>query len=296
VTNLLTSCSLKNDSLALYDYLGKSTVPELPDIFVLARSMDKALRNRQVDDATVNQPKCLNVSPRRFVNQVKGRHFVGFRQRGKWILSDLDGDWVVALNLGMGGEIRLHAEDETPVAKREKVIFRLDNGQQVWIHHWWFGHVHLVPRGRVDSHPQIGHLGPEPLADDFTVDDLRQMLEGKRGWIKKYLLDQRFIAGIGNVYVQDMLWYARLHPKRTADSLTRQEIEGLYRAIRGVLSDGIRYGGGPGEQDIWGNKGRYQEHFRVGYKTGKACPECGTMVEELRVGSTTSYMCPHCQV
>ena len=81
------------------------------------------------------------------------------------------------------------------------------------------------------------------------------MLDGKRGWIKKYLLDQSFIAGIGNVYVQDMLWYARLHPKRRADSLTRQEVEGLHRAIQDVLNDGISYGGGPGEQDIWATRG-----------------------------------------
>ena len=271
-------------------------MPELPDIFVLAGSMEKALKNRQIDGATVNQPKCLNVGTRRFTNQVKGHRFEQFRQRGKWILSDLDRDWVIAFNLGMGGEIRLHAEDETPEARRERVILRLDNGQQVWIHHWWFGHVHLIPRGRLDSHPRIGRLGPEPLADDFTVDALCQMLEGKRGWIKKYLLDQSFVAGIGNVYIQDMLWYARLHPKRSADSLTRQEVEGLHGAIQDVLKAGIRYGGGPGEQDIWGNKGRYQEHFKVGYRTGKACPKCGTLVEELHVGSTTSYICPQCQV
>jgi len=258
--------------------------------------MDTALRNRMIEEATVNQPKCLNVSPRRFVNQVKGRRFEHCRQRGKWVLSDLDLDWTLAFNLGMGGEIRLHDQDETPEAKRERVVLRLDNGQQVWIHHWWFGHVHLVPKEHISSDPQIGRLGPEPLADDFTADALYHMLERRHGWIKKYLLDQSFIAGIGNVYVQDMLWYARLHPKRRADSLTQKEVEGLHRAIQEVLNAGIRYGGGPGEQDIWGNKGRYHEHFKVGYRTGKACPECGTPVEELRVGSTTSYICPKCQV
>lgn len=249
-----------------------------------------------IEDATINQPKCLNVSPRRFVNQVKGRRFERCRQRGKWVLSDLDSNWTLAFNLGMGGEIRLHDQDETPEARRERVVLRLDNGQQVWIHHWWFGHVHLVPKEHISSHPQIGRLGPEPLADDFTPDALHHMLERKHGWIKKYLLDQSFIAGIGNVYVQDMLWYARLHPKRRADSLTQKEVEGLHRAIQDVLNAGIRYGGGLGEQDIWGNNGRYHEHFRVGYRTGKACPRCRTLVEELRVGSTTSYICPKCQV
>jgi len=287
---------LKNDSLAFCGHQGESAVPELPDIVVLAESMDKALRNRLIEDVTVNQPKCLNVSVRRFANQVRGRRFERSSPRGKWVLSDLDTKWTLAFNLGMGGEIRLHTKNEEPETKRERVVLRLDDGQQVWIHHWWFGHVHLVPKGHLGSHPQIGRLGQEPLADGFTADILHHMLEGRRGWIKKYLLDQSFIAGIGNVYIQDVLWYARLHPKRSAGSLTRPEVEGLHQAIQRVLNEGISYGGGPGEQDIWGNKGRYQEHFMVGYRTGKACPECGTPVEELRVGSTTSYICPKCQI
>lgn len=271
-------------------------MPELPDIYVLAASMEGALKNRTIEDAEVNQPKCLNVLPRRFIAAVTGRRFEGFRQRGKWILSELDRDWILALNLGMGGEIRLHERDEAPDAGRERVVLGLDSGEQVWIHHWWFGHVHLVPKGRTDSHLQLRRLGPEPMNDDFTVEVLQRMLAGKHGRIKSYLLDQSFIAGIGNVYVQDILWCARLHPERRADSLTQPEVEGLHRAIHSVLNEAIVYGGGPGEQDIWGNKGRYQEHFRVGYRAGQPCPECGTLVEELRMGGTASYICPKCQV
>ncbi len=107
-------------------------MPELPDILVLAGSMDKALRSRIIEDVSVNQPKCLNVSPRRFANQVKGRRFERCQQRGKWVLSDLDLGWTLAFNLGMGGEIRLHAQDETPVAKRERVCNRCVEVGQSW--------------------------------------------------------------------------------------------------------------------------------------------------------------------
>jgi len=121
------------------------------------------------------------------------------------------------------------------------------------------------------------------------------MLRGKRGAIKKYLLDQSFIAGIGNVYVQDMLWHARLHPLRAANTLGRADVERLHGAIRHVLGEGIHWGGGPGERDVWGQEGRYVEHLQVGYRTGAHCPACGTVIETVRVGSTSSYICPRCQ-
>lgn len=271
-------------------------MPELPDIYVLAKSMDSALKGKTIVGAQVNQPKCLNSSASRFKKSIQGRRIEGVRQRGKWIITSLEGDWVLALNLGMGGEIHLHGSNDVPDAARERVILNLNTGEQVWIHHWWFGHVHLLQSKDVVKHKQLSTLGPEPLDETFTVEKLAEMLEGKRGRIKNYLLDQSFIAGIGNVYVQDTLWYARLHPNHIANTLSPEDIKRLHSAIQRVLKQGIRYGGGPGEQDIWGNPGKYSKHLQVGYRTGKPCPECNTPVEELRVGSTASYICPKCQV
>ncbi len=271
-------------------------MPEYPDIYILARSMNEALAGLVITDAQVNQPKCVNLPPEEFRRAITGRAFRQVGQRGKWALATLDGDLTLALNLGMGGEVRLHGVGETPDPKRERVVFRLSDESQLWVHFWWFGSVHLVPTTQLDTHPQIGKLGPDPMADDFTPQRLADMLRGRRGAIKKYLLDQSFIAGIGNVYVQDILWHARLHPLRPAHTLAAADVERLHAAIRHVLREGIRWGGGPGEQDIWGNKGTYHEHLQVGYRTGKPCPACGTLVEQLRVGSTTSYICPSCQV
>ena len=270
-------------------------MPELPDIFVLARSMDEALLGKTVEEVTVNQPKCLNAAPDAFRAGVVGRRFEGFHQRGKWLLVDLDSGAALALNFGMGGEALLKEPGDEPDHSRERVVFRFTDGDQLWIHHWWFGHVHYVKQGDLAAHPQVGVLGAEPLADDFTVERLAAMLGGRRGRIKGYLLDQKFIAGIGNVYVQDILWYARLHPLRKANTLDMDDIERLHGAIRRVLEAGIRAGGGPGEQDVYGNEGRYMDYLQVGYKTGQSCPECGAIVEEIRVGQTASYICPQCQ-
>ena len=270
-------------------------MPELPDILILARSMDQALAGQSIADVTVNQPRCLNRPAEEFCQAVVGRAFQRVWQRGKWVLADLDRDWTLAFNLGMGGEVRLHGPEEVPDPERERLAFRLGDGRQLWVHFWWFGSVHLVPLGNLAAHPQLGSLGPEPLAEDFTPERLGEMLRGRRGAVKKYLLDQKLLAGIGNVYVQDILWRACIHPLRPANTLDASAIAQLHRAIQQVLREGIRWGGGPGEQDVWGNRGLYHEHFEVGYRTGKPCPVCGTTIEELRVGSTTSYVCLRCQ-
>ena len=273
-------------------------MPELPDILLLAESMNKALVEKVIFDSKVNQPKVLNYSKSAFQKRVKGRCFQGFRQRGKWVISYLDNKWMIAFNLGMGGELRLHWSVETPDPKRERIIFFFENGDQLWVHFWWFGHVHLIKPGNEAKHAQLGTLGIEPLSDAFTSEVLASMLQNKKGRIKSYLLDQKFIAGIGNVYVQDILWYARLHPNRKANTLNLVDVERLHEAIQHVLQEGIRWGPGPGEQDIWGQRGQWGKKPgwpQIAYRTGKSCPTCQTVVEEVRIGSTTSYICPHCQ-
>ncbi len=270
-------------------------MPELPDIVILARTMDQALHGRTITGVTVNQPRCLDRPPDEFVAALCGRTISGARQRGKWVLLDLDNGDILALNLGMGGEVCLHTAAEQPDPQRERVVLALDDGRRLWAHFWWFGQVRLVPRGDLSLHKQLSRLGPEPLAADFTVDRLAAMLRGRRGALKRYLLDQSFIAGIGNVYVQDILWHARLHPLAKAGALSTEEVARLHRAIRHVLQEGIRLGGGPREKDVWGNEGHYMDERPIGYRTGEPCPACGTLVQELRVGATTSYICPRCQ-
>jgi formamidopyrimidine-DNA glycosylase len=274
-------------------------LPELPDIVLLATSMNHALKDKTVFNAAVHQPKVLNRTVPTFRKQLSGRTFQAFHQRGKWILSDLKNGWTLAFNLGMGGELCLRWPPMVPDPGRERVVISFTDGSQLWVHFWWFGHVHLLKPGDLDTHPQISVLGIEPLSDEFTEDKLAAMLEGKRGRIKSYLLNQRFIAGIGNVYVQDILWQACLHPNHKANTLDKSAIKQLHQAIQHVLREGIKHGPGPGEQDIWGNRGRWGKEPgwpQIAYRTGKSCPVCRLSIEELRVGSTMSYLCPNCQV
>ncbi len=273
-------------------------MPELPDIVILTNSMSDALVNRKIITVQVNQPKVLNQSVEAFRDTVINSAFLGFRQRGKWILASLTNDWILAFNLGMGGAIRLHTAHDEPNPRQERVIFTLDTNEQLWIRFWWFGHVHTISSSKLNQHPQLGTLGIEPLSDAFSLDVFTSMLQDRRGRIKNYLLNQRFIAGIGNVYVQDILWLAGIHPTRKANTLTINEIRRLHQAIKRGLHIGIANGPGPGEQDLWGTRGRWNkvpDFPYVAYRTGKACPTCSNPIEETRVGNTTSYICPHCQ-
>jgi formamidopyrimidine-DNA glycosylase len=195
----------------------------------------------------------------------------------------------------MGGQVWLHGPDENPDPGRERLVLRFEDGSQLWTHFWWFGNVHAVPTAELKADPRLARMGVEPLDDEFTAQRLGEMLRRRRGRIKNYLLDQSFIAGIGNVYVQDILWHARLHPLTPANTLTETDVARLHAAIRHVLQEGIRWGGGYREYDVWGNEGRYAEHLQVGYRTGEPCPSCGTPIEEVRLGQTTSYICPQCQ-
>jgi formamidopyrimidine-DNA glycosylase len=157
-------------------------------------------------------------------------------------------------------------------------------------HHWWFGYAHYAADPA--EHPMVGKLGPHFM--DLSLDDLRALLSGRRGAIKAFLLDQSRVAGIGNVYVQDPLWKARVHPLRPIPSLTVDEIEAVWRSLREYLQDSIDQGGLAYEVNLYGLKGGWN-HFQVGYREGYPCSRCGAVVIKIKTGSTAGYICPGCQ-
>jgi formamidopyrimidine-DNA glycosylase len=139
----------------------------------------------------------------------------------------------------------------------------------------------------------VGKLGHNAI--DLSLEEFRGLLRGRRGAIKTFLLDQDRIAGIGNVYIQDPLFKARVHPLRSIQTLSDEEVAALWRAIRDTLQESIDAGGAPFELNLYGQKGGWSARFLVGYREGQPCPECGTMVEKIKTGSTSSYTCPSCQ-
>ncbi len=269
-------------------------MPELPEINHLARQMHRALRGRRITAVEVRQPKCLNVPPARFTALLQGKTLDRVRSRGKWIFTHLAPDATLLVSLGMGGELLLH-EPGAALPARYQLKIDFADRSCVTLNFWWFGYVHAVPDASLSGHRMTAGLGLDPLSRrEFTAPRFDALLAGRRGAIKALLMDQRRIAGIGNVYIQDILFEAGLHPNRAIPKLTAEERARLHRAIAGQLAAAAKKGGLAYEKDLYNRPGGIKR-FRVGYKPGKPCPKCGAVIKKIRSGATASFICPRCQ-
>jgi len=262
-------------------------MPELPEIAVFARDMSRELPQREITHIEVLQPKCLNLPPAEFRAGLEGARITGVQSHGKWLEVATTQGWLL-LNLGMGGEILLVDRGRLP--ERWRLAIDLD-GSCLAVNFWWFGYAHYA--ADLAAHPMVGKLGPNAL--DLSLDQFRALLQGRRGAIKAFLLDQDRIAGIGNVYVQTPLWRARIHPLRPIPTLTDAEVAALWQALRDVLQDSIDAGGAPFELNLYGQKGGWDDPYLFHWKEGAPCPACETPLAKIRTGSTASYICPGCQ-
>lgn len=270
-------------------------MPELPEITVLSQQMDKELVGKRVEGVEVKQPKNLNMAVADFSKTIAGKTVEDVSSRGKWLFVKLKPAYYLLINLGMGAEILYFKKGQK---LQDNYHFRTVFSDQTGftIHFWWFGYVHLVAKKDLQKHKMTGKLGKSATDKAFTLEHLNTLFEGKKGSLKSFLLDQKNIAGIGNVYAQDILFRAGLHPNRKISTLSKQEISGLYDAILETLNQSIKLGGAAFERDFYGNRGSFTAaNFLVGYKHGKPCPECGTTIEKVKTGSTSSYVCPSCQ-
>lgn len=266
-------------------------MPELPEIACRAREMNEELVGRTIRSIDVLQPKCLNVPVDAFRTGLTGGEILGADYRGKWLFVETSKGHLL-INMGMGGELLLVAQDELP--EKWRVRFRLDGEEDLVVNFWWFGDTHYVEPGRLAEHRMTAKLGPNAL--HVSPEAFSELLAGRRGRVKSFLLDQSKIAGIGNAYVHDILFRARLHPLRTIVALSTSEIEGLHRAIREELQRSIDAGGAWYEVDLHGRPGGFTaDDLQVGYREGKPCPACGTTIEKIKTGSTSSFVCPRCQ-
>jgi formamidopyrimidine-DNA glycosylase len=264
-------------------------MPEMPEITVLARQMKTELGGKTFTNIEVLQPKCLNVSEEAFVEALTGARLLDVTHRGKWLFVETTQGWLL-LNLGMGGEILLTTRGALP--EKVRLIFDFDDGTCLAVNFWWFGYAHFA--AELGDHASTARLGPNALS--LTLAQFRELLRGRRGGIKSFLLNQRRIAGIGNVYVQDPLFKAGIHPLRPINTLDDDEVTALWQAIQETLQESIDLGGSAWERDLHGEKGRWDgSFFLVAYREGEPCPACGTPVEKIKTGSTSSFICPRCQ-
>jgi len=267
---------------------------ELPELTILSRQMRKEIVGKRVSEVEVANPKCLNMPFEQFQKTVVGETIKSVESKGKWLFVELDSHRLL-FNPGMGSDV-IHFKPGDKLPEKYQIKFTLDDGVGFTIRVWWFCYLHLLPEKKLGEHKLTAKLGITPLDKRFTLDYFKQMLSKKRGNIKSFLLDQKNVAGIGNVYIQDILFNAELHPKRKIPSLTNTEIDALYKSIKSVLNESIELGGLAYERDFYGKKGGYgKQKFKIAYKPGKPCPTCQTTIQKIKTGSTSSFICPNCQ-
>lgn len=266
-------------------------MPELPEIASRASQMHAELLGKRISSIEVLQPKCLNIEPDDFIRALCNAVIDGVTHRGKWIFVSTDRGFLL-LNLGMGGELLLTTRDALP--EKYRLIFDFSDGSCLSVNFWWFGYAHFVQRNQLHLHEMSARLGPNAL--DLSAEDLSEILAGQRGRLKAFLLDQSKIAGIGNAYIHDILFLAKLHPMRLLNSLTADEITRLAAAIDQGLRPSLEKGGAFYEVDLHGKKGGFTaDDIIIGYREGTPCPICETPIQKIKTGSTSSFICPSCQ-
>jgi formamidopyrimidine-DNA glycosylase len=267
-------------------------MPELPEIILFARQMKKELVGKTIRAIEVLQPKSLNGPEEEFVAGLTGAQITDVTPRGKWLFVETTQGWLL-LSLGMGGEI-LYLPRRDALPEKRRLIFDFSDGTCLSVNFWWFGYAHFARPGELEAHQMTAKLGPNAL--DLNAKDLQAMLHKRRRQLKSFLLDQSKLAGIGNFYVHDILFLARLHPLRTMDTLSEAEVEALARAIHDRLQLSVDKGGAGYEMNLYGQKGGFtMDDILVGYRGGEPCPACGAPIEKIKTGSTSSFICPRCQ-
>ena len=268
-------------------------MPELPEVYNIAGQMNGELVGKSIVAVEVLQEKCLNLPVQDFKRQIMGRSIEQVYPRGKWIFTRFQGNAYLLISLGMGGDVIYHAAGDV-FDQKHQFRFTFDDGSFVHLFFSWFGYVHAADENTLQDHKMTAGLGICPLSDEFTYDKFQSMLAGRKGGIKSYLMDQHHIAGIGNVYIQDILFKAGLHPNRKISDISQAEVRRLYDAITGHLRHAVDLGGLIYERDFYGHNGRYTYDL-IGHKPGSPCPVCGTIIREIKTGSTRSYICETCQ-
>lgn len=264
-------------------------MPELPEVETYARDLAGVLPGRVLTGAWTDWPNQLPLNtPAGLDAGVRGQAVAAVGRRGKHLVVRLTRDWLI-IHLKMSGRLQL-VPAASPPNPHAHVVFGLDGGDALRFHDpRKFGRVYLV----TDPAQITGALGPEPLAEDFTPQALAARLAGRRGRLKSLLLDQTFVAGVGNIYADEALHRAGLHPLRPADTLTPDEQVRLYIAIRAVLAQGIA---NRGTNLDWAyTQGTNQDALRVFHRHGQPCPTCGTLIERITLGQRGTHFCPMCQ-
>ena len=273
-------------------------MPELPEVETIVRGLTKFAVDTRITSIQINLTKVINVSPSRFKEYTLNATIKSARRRAKIIIIDLSNGYSLGIHLKMAGRL-LYLKKNSPIVKHTHVIVHLDNGYDL---RFWdmrqFGYVRVFPTKDTEKALKLDEFGPEPLEKVFTLDKFREMLKSRPNTrIKPLLMDQGFISGIGNLYADEILFYARIHPLRRINTLKEQEIKKIFNGIKEILADAIKKKGSSVDLyvDIEGKAGTYANYLKAYSREGEKCFGCKGLVTRIKIGSRSAYFCPKCQ-
>ena len=282
-------------------------MPELPEVETVRRGLQPVMEGAVIAQAEVNRPDLRWPLPDRMADRLTGKRVTALRRRSKYILADLDSGESLLVHLGMSGRMLISGaqlgtfyHDHPAPQKHDHVVLHMDNGARITFNDARrFGAMDLLPTMGAENHSLLAGLGPEPFGNDFNEPYLADRLRGRKTPIKSALLDQRIVAGLGNIYVAETLYRARISPLRLAGDLTKDQAHALVPTIREVLAEAIEAGGSSLRdfRQANGELGYFSKHFQVYDREGGPCetPGCtGTVTRTVQSGRS-SFWCPACQ-
>ena len=290
-------------------------MPELPEVEIIVRGLKKKVLNKKIKNLWTDSPKLIK-KPKSFTafkKALKGRKIEAVRRRGKNILLEVSGGKTILIHQKLTGHLLFGkwrrkkgkwiseingplAED--PMNKFLHIIFWLDKGCQLALSDLRkLAKLELWDKKELERSKGFLELGPEPLSRDFSLQKFKEAIAKKKGPIKRVLMDQKVIAGIGNIYSDEILWQAKVHPLRPVPSLRERELKKIYKEIKEVLKKAISLGGESISdfRKLSGEKGGFDKERKVYRREGKRCPRCGGIIKKLKIGGRSAYFCPRCQ-
>lgn len=282
-------------------------MPELPEVETVMRGLTPAMENTVIARADVNRPDLRWPFPERMAERLTGSRVKSLRRRSKYILADLSTDETLLIHLGMSGRMLVSGDplgqfvhDHPAPEKHDHVVFHMENGARITFNDpRRFGAMDLLDTATAPEHPLLASIGPEPLGNDFHEDYLVETLKNRKTPIKSALLDQKIVAGLGNIYVCEALYRAKIAPARHVNKLSSARIRSLVPIIREVLSEAIAAGGSSLKdfRQADGELGYFQHSFDVYGREGQPCrtPDCAGTVTRITQSGRSSFYCPQCQ-
>jgi formamidopyrimidine-DNA glycosylase len=269
-------------------------VPELPEVTVISEDIKALAAGRRVVRAEIFRDDVSNVGVEEFPRRLVGRALEGVGRRGKIITLDF-GDLVGVIHLVISGRVlQLPAWQEPD--RIHTAVVEFEGGLVLAFTRLWLGYFDLYEPERIEEHPLISRLGPDPFSREFSPEYLSNAFERKAA-VKGLLLDQSIVAGLGNIYVDEVLFAAGIHPTRKANTLNSVEIKEIHSATRDILGRAIELRGTTFDSyhDAFGESGKFQYQLKVFTHAGEPCPVCGTEIQKLRVAGRGTHVCPACQ-